>query len=73
MWFPETGFVNTPVYDRDRLPADARIAGPAIVEQMDTTTVVPPKAKLRNDRLGYLHIDLAPIEVRGSAAWLAAY
>jgi hypothetical protein len=25
---------------------------------MDTTTVVPPKAKLKQDRHGYLHIDL---------------
>ncbi|HEX2827126.1 MAG TPA: hydantoinase/oxoprolinase family protein [Burkholderiales bacterium] len=58
VWFPETGYVTTPVYDRDRLPADARITGPAIVEQMDTTTVVPPKAKLKQDRYGYLHMEL---------------
>ncbi|HET7160103.1 MAG TPA: hydantoinase/oxoprolinase family protein, partial [Burkholderiales bacterium] len=25
VWFPETGYVATPVYDRDRLPADCRI------------------------------------------------
>jgi N-methylhydantoinase A len=35
------GFVDCPVYDRDRLHAGNRIAGPAIIEQMDTTTVVP--------------------------------
>jgi N-methylhydantoinase A len=65
VWFPETGFVTTPVYDRDRLPADCRIAGPAIVEQMDTTTVVPPRAKLRGDRLGYLHLEVEPLRVKG--------
>jgi N-methylhydantoinase A len=58
VWFPETGYVATPVYDRDRLPADARVIGPAIIEQMDTTTVVPPKAKLKQDRYGYLHMEL---------------
>jgi N-methylhydantoinase A len=58
VWFPETGYVTTPVYDRDKLPADARITGPAIIEQMDTTTVVPPKAKLSQDRYGYLHMAL---------------
>jgi N-methylhydantoinase A len=41
-WFAPEGFVDTAIYDRTRLPAGARIAGPAIVEQMDTTTVVPP-------------------------------
>jgi N-methylhydantoinase A len=40
-WFAG-GFAATPIYDRARLPADGRIAGPAIVEQPDTTTVVPP-------------------------------
>lgn len=58
VWFPETGYVATPVYDRDRLPADCRITGPAIIEQMDTTTVVPPRAKLTQDRYGYLHMTL---------------
>jgi N-methylhydantoinase A len=61
VWFPETGFVATPVYDRDKLPVNARIAGPAIVEQMDTTTVVPPRAKMRNDKLGYLHMEVEPL------------
>jgi N-methylhydantoinase A len=35
-------FVACAVYDHDRLPAGNYIAGPAIVEQMDATTVVLP-------------------------------
>jgi N-methylhydantoinase A len=43
VWFPgANGFVACPVYDRDRLDAGNRIAGPAIVEQMDATTLVLP-------------------------------
>ena len=43
VWLPEAGrFVSCPVYDRDKLRAGNRIAGPAIVEQMDATTVVLP-------------------------------
>ena len=43
VWLPEAGgFVPCPVYDRDRLQAGNRIAGPAIVEQMDTTSVILP-------------------------------
>ncbi len=67
VWFPETGFVATPVYDRDKLPVNARISGPAIVEQMDTTTVVPPRAKLRNDKLGYLHMEVEPLHIKGAS------
>jgi N-methylhydantoinase A len=72
VWFPEEGYVSTPVYDRDRLAPDARIDGPAIVEQMDTTTVVPPCAGVRVDRSGYLHMTLETAQTRRSAAWLAA-
>src|SRR5207253_1491828 len=35
-------FVPTAIYERARLPLGARLAGPAIVEQTDTTTVIPP-------------------------------
>ena len=43
VWFDETaGFTRTPVYRRERLLAGHALAGPAIVEQMDSTTVVLP-------------------------------
>lgn len=43
VWFPEAGgFADCRVYDRDKLEAGNRIAGPAIIEQMDSTTVLLP-------------------------------
>jgi N-methylhydantoinase A len=43
VWLPEAGgFVSCPVYERAKLRAGNRIAGPAIVEQMDATTLVLP-------------------------------
>jgi N-methylhydantoinase A len=36
------GFVDTPRYDRRRLPVGAVIHGPAVLEQSDTTVVVHP-------------------------------
>jgi N-methylhydantoinase A len=60
-WFPGTGFIPTSIYDRDKLPTGAEVHGPCIIEQMDTTTVVPPEAKLSVDALGYLHIDVKPL------------
>jgi N-methylhydantoinase A len=41
-WFAPAGFVTTAVYERARLSLGARVPGPAIVEQADTTTVIPP-------------------------------
>ncbi|WP_143308057.1 hydantoinase/oxoprolinase family protein [Candidatus Entotheonella palauensis] len=61
VWFPETGFTPTPIYEREQLPVDADVQGPCIIEQMDTTTVVPPKAALHIDSLGNLHIDVNPV------------
>jgi len=51
VWMPEAGgFVSTPIYARERLQPGNRFAGPAIVEQMDATTLVPPGMTTRVDR-----------------------
>jgi len=41
-YFAPAGFVPTALYDRARLPLGSRLAGPAIVEQADSTSVIPP-------------------------------
>ena len=41
-YFAPAGFVATAIFDRARLPVGGRLVGPAIVEQPDTTTVIPP-------------------------------
>ena len=33
---------KTPLYNRDDLVAGTMITGPAIIDQLDSTTVVPP-------------------------------
>ncbi len=49
-------FVPTPIYERARLPVGARLAGPAIVEQTDTTTVIPPGVTALVDGAGNLRL-----------------
>ena len=47
-FFPETsGYVPTPVYDRYALGPGAELAGPAIVEERESTTVLGPGARCR--------------------------
>lgn len=44
-WFPEAGgFVDTPVIDRAALRPGDRLAGPALVEERESTLVLPPGA-----------------------------
>jgi N-methylhydantoinase A/oxoprolinase/acetone carboxylase beta subunit len=50
--------VDATVWSRAALKAGNRIPGPAIVEQMDSTTVVPPGLEARVDAAGNLVIDL---------------
>ena len=47
---------DTPHYDRTRLLAGNRIAGPALVEQADSTTPIPPRLVASVDRYGNLVI-----------------
>lgn len=41
--------VKTPVFDRSTLPAGARFEGPAVIDQFDSTTVVPPDVSVEID------------------------
>jgi N-methylhydantoinase A len=47
VWFRGPGFVDTPIHERAALGPGDRIDGPAVVEQMDSTTVVPPGWRAR--------------------------
>ncbi|MCJ7872129.1 hypothetical protein [Phaeobacter sp. J2-8] len=43
VWMRDAGgFVETPIFARDLLLPGNVIQGPAIIDQLDTTTVVPP-------------------------------
>jgi N-methylhydantoinase A len=46
--------LDCPVYQRERLDVGVRFTGPAIVDQLDATTVVPPGQNARVD--GYKNI-----------------
>ncbi|MFQ5426319.1 MAG: hydantoinase B/oxoprolinase family protein, partial [Gaiellales bacterium] len=47
----------TPFYDRGSLGAGHRIAGPAIIQQYDSTTVIPPSLEAEIDQHGTIVID----------------
>ncbi|MFP6777573.1 MAG: hydantoinase/oxoprolinase family protein [Alphaproteobacteria bacterium] len=49
---------ETPIYQRNLLPADMTLDGPAIIEQMDCTIVVEPGNRVTLDELGNLVIEV---------------
>ena len=59
-YFAPAGFVSTDIYDRARLPLGARVTGPAIIQQSDTTTVVPPHHVAEVEASGNLRLRRAP-------------
>ncbi|HWK83336.1 MAG TPA: hydantoinase/oxoprolinase family protein [Caldimonas sp.] len=57
VWF-DGGWVDTPVYVREQLPFDARFGGPAIVEQLDCTSVIEPGNRVEIDAIGNLIVSV---------------
>lgn len=68
IYFAQAGRIETPIYRREELPEGTRLAGPALIEEMDSTTLLHPgdSAEVRED--GSLLIELATTaQVSGGA------
>lgn len=52
------GFVEAAFYNRTSLPVGSRIEGPAVIEQYDSTTVVPPRCTAEVHESGALVISI---------------
>ncbi len=59
VWFAATGFVPAQVHWRNGLPPGTAITGPAIIEALDSTTVIPPHWIAQIDPLGYIRLTRA--------------
>lgn len=57
IYFAESGRVVCPVYDRSGLGRIDRVNGPCIIEQMDSTTVIPPDTWFRVDAYGNIIVN----------------
>ena len=57
VWF-DSGWHDTPIYNREFLPPKIKFRGPAVIEQLDTTTVVEPENHVEVDKAGNLIISL---------------
>ena len=46
--------INTPVYDRSKFSSGLLFSGPAIVEEPDSTSIIPPNWQVEVDLYGNL-------------------
>jgi N-methylhydantoinase A len=59
--------LDCPVYQRDRLDVGATFSGPAIIDQLDATTVIPPGQTARIDDFKNILISSPVVRVEVSA------
>ncbi|MBI4319601.1 MAG: hydantoinase/oxoprolinase family protein [Chloroflexi bacterium] len=58
VWFKDFGFVDTSIYERAFMPIGATFDGPVIVEQPDTTVVIPPRTRCKIDQYGNIIVNV---------------
>jgi len=58
VYFPQTGFASCAVYDRYSLQPGTHLAGPAVVEERESTIVVGPDARMTVDKHLNLIMDI---------------
>jgi N-methylhydantoinase A len=58
VYFKETGYIPSLVYDRNDLPAGARLKGPAVIEEQDSTILLHPGNVLHVTNKGVITITI---------------
>ena len=65
VWFRATGVVDATIFDRARMPAGFAAAGPAVIESLESTILVPPGWIARMDDAGYVWLARSPAQDKG--------
>jgi N-methylhydantoinase A len=60
LWFHETGDVDAPIYDRKRLSVGLEVVGPAVIESLESTTLVPPGWQATMNEDGFMVLTRLP-------------
>ena len=58
VWFDGDAPKNTPVYNRAKLAVGQKLEGPAVIEQLDATTILGPRDRCQVDGAGNIVVDL---------------
>jgi N-methylhydantoinase A len=58
VWFKVTGRTDCAIFDREGIGVGDRIAGPAVIEAVDTTIIVPPGWTVKSDEKGHILMEM---------------
>ena len=58
VWFEKSGKISTSIFDREAIQLGTTITGPAIIESLDSTLVVPPDWTACMDPNGFILLSL---------------
>jgi N-methylhydantoinase A len=56
VWFRGMGAALATIYDRRHMPAGLIVPGPAVIESLESTILVPPAWQARMDDSGFVHL-----------------
>jgi N-methylhydantoinase A len=54
LWFRTTGAVDAAIYDRRRMPPGLELVGPAVIEALESTILIPPGWQGRMNEDGFV-------------------
>jgi N-methylhydantoinase A len=54
LWFHENGDIDAPIYDRRRMSSGLGVAGPAVIESLESTILVPPEWQAKMNEDGFI-------------------
>jgi N-methylhydantoinase A len=54
LWFRETGVIDATIYDRRRMASGLQVTGPAVIESLDSTILVPPRWRAEMNEDGFV-------------------
>jgi N-methylhydantoinase A len=60
LWFHETGDVDAPIYDRKGLSVGLEVVGPAVIESLESTILVPPGWQATMNEDGFMVLTRLP-------------
>jgi N-methylhydantoinase A len=60
LWFRETGEIDAPIYDRSRISLGRKVAGPAVIESLESTILVPPRWRANVTEDGFVVLTRLP-------------
>jgi N-methylhydantoinase A len=58
--FPETGEVDAPIYDRSTMPLGLKVAGPTVIESLESTILLPPRWQANVTEDGFVVLTRLP-------------